>query len=440
MRKIYLYSVVLFFLFSCENKNVTITPTDKEQSKTIVEYAEDINKANINPVAKEYYQNIAQIAQWYAVHPKVREDNFARMARAPENPDSINTLLEKLKELSITDSLNNPISFFDLNEKDREAFLKDFITIESNLLSEKLAIDTTGQIAQGIQQINRMHRSAVPNLQQRIAAVDEDPYWAVRRRMQQEEKKAIEKIRANIPPVQKINREDGCTSYSLDDEFWKKVSKSIKSKFSTRSKPKSLTPQEFVNRIRPSIRKGRLLISLPGGNETRWPLVIYSYIPWKYDVGHVAVFSKNGSEIPYNIDDNKIISIGANNSRGVHNEKIKEDWTNNHSIAFVGQVYRVKWKWKWRGFKSRYYKVSRDVDNDDIYYEIKRQLGKPYCSIFQTLFISKLVAPKRFICSSAAWWAAKKGTGVNISNWYKTNIWPAGVYLSDRVRIIDNTK
>ncbi len=429
MRKIYLYSVVLFFLFSCENKNVTITPTNKEQSKTIVEYAEDINKANINPVAKEYYQNIAQIAQWYAVHPKVREDNFARMARAPENPDSINTLLEKLKELSITDSLNNPISFFDLNEKDREAFLKDFITIESNLLSEKLAIDTTGQIAQGIQQINRMHRSAVPNLQQRIAAVDEDPYWAVRRRMQQEEKKAIEKIRANIPPVQRIN----------ERQFWAALVNHIPH-LRIPIKPKSLSPQTFVGRIRHSIKRGRLLISLPGGYETKYPLVIYVYPTIGYDVGHVAIFSKNGSEIPYYVNKYEIISIGANNSKGVHYEEIESDWTNNHSIAFVGQVCKVKWKWKWRGFKSRFVKTSRDVDNDDIYYEIRRQLGKPYCSILQTATCSKLIAPKRFICSSAAWWAAKKGTGVNISSWYKINIWPAGVYLSDNVRIVGNTK
>jgi len=34
---------------------------------------------------------------------------------------------------------------------------------------------------------------------------------------------------------------------------------------------------------------------------------------------------------------------------------------------------------------------------------------------------------------------AKEGAGVNIGDWWKPTIFPAGVFLSDRVRIIDST-
>jgi len=110
-------------------------------------------------------------------------------------------------------------------------------------------------------------------------------------------------------------------------------------------------------------------------------------------------------------------------------------WSANHGISFVGQVVDTKWVrvswWRWK-------KVTVDANNYGIYNESTKHFGTPYCSVFQILY-SKWLAPNKFICSSQGWYCAKKGAGVDMSSWWKPTIFPAGVYLSDKVKIIDNT-
>lgn len=114
-------------------------------------------------------------------------------------------------------------------------------------------------------------------------------------------------------------------------------------------------------------------------------------------------------------------------------------WCKKHGLAFVGQVFDVKWRWfrkNWHTWGWR--QEASDVDNNKIYNKVVGTLKTPYCNIFQIL-TAKWAAPGHFICSSSAWWCAKNACNVNIGDWWKPTIFPAGVYLSDRVRIIDNT-
>jgi hypothetical protein len=182
------------------------------------------------------------------------------------------------------------------------------------------------------------------------------------------------------------------------------------------------------------------LIALPGGFNTSYPIIFYTNQDF-YDVGHVAVLTLNSSQVPSTINNDETfkMSISTNSTENMHEESLKKNWTSEHGVAFVGQVFDVNWVWfyhHWYDFGFK--RVATDVNNDNIYNKVVPLIGKPYCNIFQ-LLTAKWAAPGHFICSSTAWWCAEQGCNVDIGDWWKPTIFPAGVYLSDRVRIIDNT-
>jgi hypothetical protein len=418
MRKSLLCTLVIFAFFSCKKaEDVKKVNVDNPSGEVIITSKEDVNQTAILPAAKEYYQNIAAMADWYAKHPEARRRSNLKSAN---EPDSINTLLAKLEEISIADSTNAEVSIFELDQAKRDTFLNTFVVIEANNLSEKLKIDTSNQALSTIVATNMAFKQAFTSLKSATTTI-EDPYWTVRGILDSKEKQNVSSLK------------------SVDDSFWAKViANGILSYSIIQVAPISLTPQTFVDRIKPSIAKGRLLIALPGGWTTSSIIVFYPNKQW-YDVGHVAVMSKNSSDITSTIGRDFNFTIGTNSDKGMHDEEVGDSWCDKHGLAFVGQVYDVQWKWfykNWRNWGWR--RESRDVNNNNIYNKVYSTRGTPYCNIFQVL-TAKWAAPGHFICSSSAWWCAKEGCDVNIGDWWKPTIFPAGVYLSDRVRIIDNT-
>ena len=416
-------AIATLLLISCEKNPETLDLSPSGQNVTIIE-KEDVNKDAILPEAIEYYQNIATMARWYSKHPQIAERSRLKNA----TNDSINPLLLKLDELSITDSLGNDISIFDLDGTKLDTFLTSFVIIESEQLSEKLKELPTEDSKSEITETNKAFRAVFSN-KKSLESTLTDPYWKISNKLKEQEK---------TQDFSKLDLKSG------DSGFWFKVISNYALQISIlHIAPNSLSKQTFVNRLRRSVQKGRLLIALPGGFTTTFPIVFYPNKKW-YDVGHVAIMVKNSNEIPQKISNNEndefYFTMGTNPENGMHKEKdLKEDWCDKHGVAFVGQVFDVKWVWfkkNWHHWGWR--KERRDVNNYNIYSKALSIKGKPYCKWYQVM-TAKWSAPDRFICSSTAWWCAKKGTGVNISSWWKTTIFPAGVYLSDRVRIVDNT-
>ena len=265
----------------------------------------------------------------------------------------------------------------------------------------------------------------------------QDPYFFIR--------KEIENIRP--PQISPKTRADSDT-YVAEAKFWTKVFDNSFFVIVFAKQP-SLDVAVFFNRIKKSLRKGRLLISLPEGFNTTAPIVKYTKSK-TLDFGHVAVISKDKeeAEIEFNESYSSLnkdyinsfsISIGTDKAKGMRYERLIEDWANLHATTYVGQIYDVKYKFWWRNiFRWGWKRVEQDVNNYTIYKKAVESIGTPYCNAFQVL-TAKWAAPERMICSSSAWWYAKEGAGVNIGDWWKPTIFPAGVFLSDRVRIIDST-
>jgi hypothetical protein len=433
MKKL-LFPVLLVALLSgCRKEEGHLsenTSTPLNQSQVTTTEKKDINPASVHPEALDYYKNIAQIADWYAEHPRHKNTGHAT------NGDTTNTLLAKFRELSILDSNNVERSIMSMDKETRKEFLDTWSLIEAHQMTEKIKSDTSNQAIGLISERNEAFKQAFGGSNKTLDTETEDPYWKICKTMES---------RVHVASSLRTHTVEPGLSLSIDDAFWKKVIMSglMSVVNELHLAPNSLPPQIFADRIRATAAKGRLLIALPGGWNTVDPIIFYPNKEW-YDVGHVAILSQNS--FPQILTDKTVISIGANSKQGNDYEEIKEAWCTKHGIAFIGQIYDVKWITKytykkvwWMTIKTPYWvREARDVDNNAIYNQMVGIVGKKYCYPHEIL-VAKFAAPGRFICSTTAWWCAKQSAGVNIGDFYKSTIFPAGVYLSDRVRIIGNT-
>jgi hypothetical protein len=428
MKKILSLILASFVLYSCQDAEVVTPESENTQIyNSIIEDDGDASRAGILPVAIEYYQNIAEMAKWYAMHPAVRlQDSLNNTLNQSE---SFNPLLEKLYDINIEDSTGAELSFFDLDSLNREGFLESFVTLESRDLSEKLEmLGETGTYPL-ITQPNQAFLD-VYNTYADLHNSDESPYFIVSPVLT-----SIEFADSDVLPSPQIKKQEKLQSATT---FWATViNAGLLATTYVSGSPHSLDHNLFVDRIQRSIRKGRILIALPGGTHASRVVHFYTDKDW-FDVGHIGIFRKDWWEIYPTVDHNFELTIGATPDYGLHPEQLQAGWTQKHGISFVGKVYDKYWKKT--GWLS-WSRVSEDVDAHKLFLKANSKLGKPYCNWWEVL-TAKWAVPGRFICSSVPYYAAKyqSGTKVNISNWWKTTIFPGGVYLSDRVKIIDHTR
>lgn len=396
----------------------------KNSEYTSTFYKENVDKVNILPEALKYYRNIANLAKWYYIHPNIiKSSNIDYI-----DTSNFNAILAKLMDISIIDSMNNEQTIFDLSPIELDSFLNAFVLMEANNLSDKLKRLKNREDTTIIAERNIAFENAFPT-PQALFSTSEDPYWKILHILDKQEKSNSRISHSDI------------TYRNPPGSFWWQAIINFDLQYQVfHGVPNTLEPQVFVSRIKSSIRKGRLLIALPGGFTTAYPIVIYvgalGTDEW-IDFGHVAIMDHNNNElgeVGEGLDFD--MTIGTRPDPGMIREvDFDTAWCIKHGVSFVGQVFSVKWHWSWR---HGYYAVITDVNNNDIFNEAVSTLGTPYCHWYQVPF-AKWAAPDRFICSSASWWCAKEGVDVNISDWWKPTIYPAGVYLSDRVRIVDNT-
>jgi hypothetical protein len=428
MKKLIFPIFAALILFSCAKDELKI---NKEAQATVT-YKSDINQADLLPEAVEYYTNIAEMAKYYAKHQNVLAQN---RVKSESGDSSVNTLIAKLDEIQIIDSANVKRSFFDLSEAKRDSFLSAFITIESNKISEKLKFDTTQQAITSFNESNIAVKVAFAKIKT-ASGFSEDPYWKVRNVMKTRENARVALMTKEMTKsrVQKVQQ--GPMRLPDNYIFWDKVISSKLLSFSMLSiMPNSLTPETFINRIRGSIVPGRLLIALPGGFNLVDPIVFY-VATMDYDVGHVAVMTGNAPTSGYA---DATFTISTNSKDNMHPEKLAKDWCSEHGVSFVGQVFDYKWVYYYRNWHNWGFSYNQvDINNAGMAEKVNSLLGTPYVNWWE-IPVAKWVAPDRLMCSTTAWWCAKQVAGVNIGDWYKPTILPAGVYLSDRVRIIDNT-
>lgn len=432
MKKLILPIFALLIFFSCKNEDLNANKAAQPNPVTVT-YKSEINQSAILPEALEYYSNIAEMAKWYAKHQEVVLQS--RVQSESGVSDSLNTLIDKLDKIIILDSANNKISFFELDEMRRDSFLSSFVTIEANDLSMKLKLDTSSLMINSFQENNNAVKTAFARIKS-AHSFTEDPYWKVRNVMMERENARSAIIAKEMSKMKASKVQEGPMRISEDYAFWSElITNGLLSLSPIRLYPIQLTPHTFIDRIRPNIEPGRLLIALPGGVETYYPLIMYAGT-LEFDFGHVAVMNKTAPTTNYDI---ATFTISTNSKQGMHQEILKDNWCQEHGLAYVGQVFDTQWKIYFKNWHSlAFRRETKDASNAAIAAQLPPLLNQPYGGALG-IISGKILAPKYLICSTTAWWCAKNGAGIDIGDWYRPSIWPAGVYLSDHVRIIDNT-
>jgi hypothetical protein len=217
-------------------------------------------------------------------------------------------------------------------------------------------------------------------------------------------------------------------------DFWEESFSGVKNQsIGNRKSPRKISSQDFIDKIRHEIRRGRILVALPGGDYTRGPGVIFKSWQW-YDVGHTAIIKLDGDEIPKIVSDTLTLTIGTNSSAMMHHEPLYEDWVKKHGHAYVLQVTQERWDKK----NGNYVLTTSDVDNELLFQEALKYMDSKYCSTI-TFYKSKPQAPEKFICSTAAWYWAKNGMDIDLGIPFLQYIWPGGILKSNFTRVVAKT-
>lgn len=419
---------------SCKKESVDLSGT----SKTTTVYAQDINMRAIDPDAVEYYKDFAVLAEWYVDHPTVLRSEIDKNKTHSFTDSNYNDFIAELSTLAILDSNNKSISFFDMPDEMRHSFLRDYVKTEAQFVNEKL------QIAQ--------NESADDYLEARNIIFDRFANTATfsdsinfdREASKISVRNPYEEIIDDMKEIISTPTPGGVPppgAGQSEQEFLKALSTAgILGLATVTFNPycTNNTPNNFINKIRNEIKKGRILVALPAGFVTQQPLAL-NLSGGKFDVGHVAIISKDASSVPSSVSRSFSFTIGTNSEKGMHQEELGEDWIDKHGASYLMQPVRKTRTYDWKlGFIPGWKTTTEDVDNNATYNKIAGTLGRPYCSILQFL-TTKWAVPERFICSSSAWWAIKEAHDIGIGDFYKPTIFPAGVFESSDMRIVGKT-
>ena len=410
------------------------------------------NKHIDSTSALQYYRNLAAVIDWYAQHPEKRrkqDDSYTD----PSQAENHNPVLEQAEQISIQDSAENFVTVFDLPDRHRKSFLKSWSIIQAHIMSEKLQRDKSPQRLMGLlpRMRNRAFKRAFPTPES-LANTTEDPYKKVAKELiaQEARMRAAEdryyKIDGitppSIPTPTMANAPGQPQALITNPGFWWLFYKIVPGKIV--GPKKTNNPEHFVKELKSTLRKGRILIALPGGYDTY--NVVHTNFSY-YDFGHAAVINKNSWEVNETLLEDKqsnysiTTGIPGPDDRVERSEEL-EGWM-KHGRSFVGKVVNGYWKIKWSRFwgipyPEFFWIKSGEVNSQRILEKSQTRIGTPYCAWYM-MKTAKWNAPRLFICSTLPWWAAKWSVGKNLGDWWKSTIYPAGLYLSDYVRIVGET-
>ena len=122
----------------------------------------------------------------------------------------------------------------------------------------------------------------------------------------------------------------------------------------------------------------------------------------------------------------------ATNRNGVTTESF--DWWNIRT--YVMGLRKEKWTWSWRKGLTKSYTNLTNAQMQKIANYAERFYGVPYC-LDATFAIAKLVAPKKFTCTTLLWYSIKKTHGIDVSAWWNPLlVTPSDIYNSSNTYVI----
>jgi hypothetical protein len=309
----------------------------------------------------------------------------------------------------VQEEISEEVSFFDMDPTEQEAFLENWAILEAEQLSEKILL------APEIEEVIQAENEAIESvLGEELVSVkggqsylkDKKVFFSkLQDRLAENEKQQLKEIE-ETPATKLINFSDA---------------------------DRKIPYTKMRSALRSYARVGDFLLALPMHNNP----YIYLDVAFgetgnnPFAVGHAGIITK----IPDATVENTEITVAAR-SNGVRNETLQY-WSYK---SYIAGIQKVKWVWKWRGFKSGLYREVTPVSNPALLASWGNSFkGRPYVHWYEFL-TAKWAAPSRFTCTTLVWWCSNKAYDINVSEWYKTMVTPSGLYSDESVYIRCNVQ
>lgn len=343
----------------------------------------------------------------------------------PSGPSTnSNPMSARLSDLDIVDiETGQQIDFYSLPKVEREAFVENLLIEDAATISSRLAIapEATHQLALENETTQALIQEQGLTAMSVGSSVASTSSTAVSSRS----------ARSTTPPIKKIDHKRFFST--LQKRLGDKMEASQKSS-ANEARTISISlggdyPKVSLDRVKAawmkSARRGDFILAIPSHGQPWVHANLSSGVRFK--VGHAGILD---STITSETEKNKRVTIEAYTS-GVQRLRYM-DWDTPH---YVMGIQRVRYRWRWRGFRSGFRKVCTPVSNPGALADwANRYIGHEYVRWYEFL-TAKWAAPKRFTCTTLVWWCSKKAYNINVSSWYSPLVSPSGLFTDDETYI-----
>lgn len=434
-----------------DESNSKISSSDtRTQSTSQLRSFSDYDLSTIDPVALEYVDNAKTIlyaTDAFMERPAALEKlDLKSYKNFDDTKDSseINPMSLRLQLLDIVDEeTGKNVNFYDLPKDQKEVFVDKLLQEDAVNISEKLAlipeakdlIATENNVTTRLLAENNIPVMRVGDLSylepKNFNALDDTPGLDPRKKIikinshsqsQKAERKTVnqkiffEKMRKGIE--NELNAQE------------KKTANNLRAVDVSFNYPKidvdSVVKPAWIK----SARRGDFVLAIPKHSEPWVFLNVGGNVRFK--VGHAGIIN---AKITERTDvDYENVTIEAYSEDGVQ-RRTMDKWDTPH---YVMGVQEIKYKWKWRGFRSGLYREKIPVSNPERLADLANQyVGCKYVEWYE-FPIAKWVAPCHFTCTTLVWWCAKKAYGINVSSWYALLVSPSGLFTDDETYVRHN--
>ncbi|MDD7438011.1 MAG: hypothetical protein PUK66_04125 [Bacteroidales bacterium] len=394
---------------SLESPSILDTKKDGIELRGALEELE-----SVDPVALEYCNNIKAImygtdAFQRPIAPTLDEESDVSDIETQVNPISL-----KLQSLIIeNEETNESLDFFNLSLDEKRVFVDLLLASEAKMVSEK--INKYPELKAILEAENR----ATSKLITRYKIPSQD-------------------VGVIAPANLRSSDEDGIDQEAFFNELAAEIATEVEAVNGEGSSESGLRgiggtigdyPRLDVSKVlakwRATARRGDVILALPKHYMSG---ILYNPGNPRFKVGHAGILNKKIYPTTKEIDN---ITIECWEEVGVREKKVI-NWDVPHYIL---GIQKVKWVWRWRGFRSGLYKEVTPVSNPYVLADwAKKYIGHEYIKRIEHP-IAKWIAPKRFTCTTLVWWCAKKAYDVNVSSWYSPLVTPSDIFLDSSIYI-----
>lgn len=386
--------ITCLLIVSC-TKSDFLNPSDLK-----IKVASEVDQSSLNSNAVKFYDNIKTVI--FATGSNMPA---TRNGEAGENP-----LIDKLESIEIeVEETKDNVSFFDMPVQDQETFLTDWTILQAEDLSKKIEIE--------------------PELEKYIIEENEIIGGILAEEFGEETRSNVtEKVKDNKAFFAKIQKrmaqraEEQALAMAENEEIATRGIISF-------NKEDAIPVENLITGLKSSARRGDFIVALPKHGK---PWVFLNFSHDRFKVGHAGILTASSYS---GIDKDSKMSLGCWTDGGVQDEYVS-DW---NVRCYIMGIQKIKWVWKWRGFKSGFYRTVTKMNPAPLASRVESYKGREYVKWYEFL-TAKWAAPSRFTCTTLVWWCAKKEYDVNVSSWWATMVTPSGLYSDESTYVRYNVK